>query len=184
MCKIKFIAVIIVLVITSNAQYLMAKNNKVYIKHNYKIGVVDIAFVLKSYAKKLKIKSQLQKEKEKLIKEIKIETKRIKKLEYLFESKKGTLSQIDFRRNLAEIEIRKEKLSEIVKKRNDELIKLESILKAPILRNILEMIEKVRQEKGFDVILNKNDVLSYSIRIDLTYEIIDRLKNIKPNKNR
>lgn len=153
-----------------NSSQLMADNQNIH------IAVVDMKLIFNSYTQKKKAQIKLDTLKKNFIKSIYVKKKKIKELERQFESKEATLNQAQIRRRLDKIELQKEKLNDFIKKRSVKLKKLEEKLKRPMLRKILKIIEKIRQERKLDIILDKGDVLSYSLKVDLTHEIIKRLK--------
>ncbi len=146
---------------------------------NRRFAVVDIHLVFNHFSKEQKAVIDLQKKRTDLKNEILLQSQKIKTLERNFETRKGRLSNKEFRQKLSHIALEKEKLYEYTVKKNRELKSLEESLKEPILRNILTTIENTRKEKGLELILNRNDVLAYSLRTDLTQVILKRLKGKK-----
>ncbi|MDH4128647.1 MAG: OmpH family outer membrane protein [Spirochaetota bacterium] len=176
--KMFFIAISTVILVTLSIK-TFADTNKLLAN----IAVVDINLVFNSSTLKKNAKIELQKQKEAFLVDIRKEEITIKELESQFETKKNTLNLIEYRKFLSEIEIKKENLGVLIRNKNKELKILEEGLKRPILKKILDIIEKVRKEKGYAIILNKNDALAYDIKVDLTYEVINRLKNNELEKN-
>ncbi len=144
-------------------------------QENSKIAVVDIQLVFNTYIQTIKPLAELKKIRQQYQDEITVEENKINELEKRFEAKKLTLSDQDFKRILAIIELKKEKLNTLVNKRNLQLKKMEIKLRRPILKKIRLTIEKIRKEKGYLIILNKADVVAYSPKIDITKEIIRAL---------
>ncbi len=146
-----------------------------------RFAVVDIHLVFNHFSKEQKAVIDLQKKRKDLKKEILLQSQKIKTLERNFETQKDRLSNREFRQKLSHIALQKEKLYKYTEKRNIELKQLEESLKTLILRTILTTIERLRKEKGLELILNRNDVLAYSLQIDYTQEILKRLKGRKLN---
>lgn len=144
-----------------------------------KIGVVDIKLVFENYSVIKKAKLELNKKKENYLSEIKRIEDDINALENELKNKKKQLTPKDYRIALAKIELKKIKLNELIDKRNLELKKIEERIRKPVLKKILFIVEQIRKEKGYTVILNKNDVLAYHDKIDLTKEVLERLESEK-----
>ena len=75
----------------------------------------------------------------------------------------------------AEIKLKTEEYRKSVKEVSQELYKREAELTEPILRDIKDAIERLGKEKGFSIILTKNDILYGADELDLTDEITKML---------
>ncbi len=146
---------------------------------NGRFAVVDIHLVFNHFSKEQKAVIDLRKKRKDLKKEILLQSQKIKTLEGNFEAQKDRLNNREFRQKLSHIALEKEKLYEYTEKKNRELKNLEDSLKIPILKAILATIENTRKEKGLELILNRNDVLAYSLKTDLTQVILKQLKGRK-----
>jgi outer membrane protein len=75
----------------------------------------------------------------------------------------------------AEIKLKTEEYRKSVKEVSQELYKREAELTEPILRDIKDAIERLGKEKGFSIILTKNDILYGADELDLTDKITKML---------
>ena len=141
------------------------------------IAVVDIKYIFRKYSARKKAYKKLLKKKKAFLLIVEKRKKAIKDLEESFEDTKDKMDQAQFRKALAEIELAKENLNILIDKQNRTLLKLEKKLKRPIIKKIIKTINIIREEYGYDIILNKSDVLSYDSSVDLTQEVLDSLED-------
>ena len=141
------------------------------------IAVVDVQLILHELISIQNIEKKIIKEKKKILKTIQDKRKNIKNQKKNLVVKKNILSKKKFTQSFINIEIENLKLDSLINKKNVLLNNMEISIKQKILKSILNTIHLVRKEKNYSVVLDKKNVLSFNSKIDITYDVLNRLKN-------
>lgn len=142
-----------------------------------KIGFVDVEEVFNTYPGTGDIRDKLKKERDKYQVEIDKQKAEIARLENDYQLNSSKLSEDERQRRSAEIEYKKEVLSEYIDDTNSKLNALKDELSKPIYLKIANVIRKVSAEKGFSFVFKKGSesLLYQDKEFDLTQEIKSRL---------
>ena len=74
------------------------------------------------------------------------------------------------------IEKKKAEIADKNKKNKDELCALEECKSAEVLKDIFLIVNKIAQEEGIEMIIDKNDVLFAQPYQDITEKVLDRMR--------
>ena len=157
---------------------LMSVRVSADIQRQVRIGYVNVEKVFDSYPDISDIKSQLKTEKTKYQIEINKRKEEIAGLEKAYQENFDSLTEDEKQRREAEIEYKKESLSEYIDKANQELDALKEKLVTPIYEKIRMVIKRVSTEKGFSVVFRSSSqaILYVDKEFDITKDVIKRLQ--------
>ncbi|MCX7820788.1 MAG: OmpH family outer membrane protein [Brevinematales bacterium] len=141
-----------------------------------RIGVVDLDRVFAAYPGIADIQKKLKDERDKYEVEINKKKEEINILEANVTNQNLTESERASR--LAEIEFKKQRLSEYVNEVNNNLISLKDEMTKSIYQKINIVIQRVGMEKGFSVIFKRSSdaILFVDKEVDITADVITRLR--------
>jgi len=143
----------------------------------YKIGVVVLREVFKSYDKVKKQYDELQADVKKQQDEIDVMSKRIEDAKTEYEKQKESMSQQDRVEREAAIQKEfREYTSELQKRQGDVDAREEAIFKGA-MPDIKEAVAKVGAEQAYHLVLDSKAVLYSSPTIDMTQKVIDVLNS-------
>ena len=150
-----------------------------------KVGVVDMEKLFNEYASKSESAKGLREKKARFSKEIRDELGVIRKMEQELKDQMAGASDGERRRRTAEIEFKKDELSNLIARRNTELEKEEKDLTKPILQEIYEAVRFVANKQGVKIVFDSRSYIAYSdIELDLTEMVLLRLRLILSQKQR
>jgi outer membrane protein len=144
----------------------------------FKVGYVDQEEVFNTYPGTADVRQKLKEERDKSQVETDKKKEEIAVMEKDFELNSDKLSDMEKQKRLAEIDYKKELLSEFIDDANKKLIALRDELSKPVYLKIQTIIQRVSAEKGFSFVFRKgSDALLYMDKeYDLTKDIVLRLK--------
>ncbi len=155
------------------------------LKDIIKIGVVDMGKLFTEYASKSEASKNVREKKARFAKEIRDEAAVIRKMESDLKDQMAGASDSERRRRSAEIEFKKDELASLVARRNAELEKEERDITQPILEEIYEAVRFVANKQGVKIVLDSRSYIAYhDIELDLTEQVLLRLRLILSQKNR
>ena len=139
-----------------------------------KIGVVDMQRAIQSVEAGKKAKGQLEKEFNARKKELQTEEASIKKMGEEFRKQSLVLTDDARAKKQAELQERIMKFQELTARSQQEIAQKEQELTQPIVAGIRKIIGDLAKQKGYSVILEKNEntVLFSLDKDDLTSEVI------------
>ncbi|MFP5518851.1 MAG: OmpH family outer membrane protein [Bdellovibrionia bacterium] len=138
-----------------------------------KIALVDMQKAVQATAAGKKAKTELETEFNKKKKELEKKEADLKKMGEDLERKKAVLSEEAFQKKQAEFQDEMLKYREVVGKSQMEIQKKERDLTAPILEKMRKTIEKVAQEKGYDLVLENSQMVLFAAKTaDITDAVI------------
>jgi outer membrane protein len=139
------------------------------------IAVVDIENVLKNSdamkdaQKKIGAKqASFQKEIDKLQESLEKESKKIA-------AKKGALSEEGFNKEQEKFSKKVDSLKELVTSRQDSLKKSSLDIITKVNSKIKEVVEEIKEEKNFDIIINSQSAIYYQDDLDVSEDVLKRL---------
>lgn len=155
------------------------------LKDIIKVGVVDMSKVFAEYASKSEASKNVREKKARYAKEIRNEAAIIRKMESELKDRMAGASDSERRRRSAEIEFKKDELASLVTRRNAEIEKEERDVTQPILEEIYEAVRFVANKQGVKLVLDSRSYIIYhDIELDLTEQVLLRLRLILSQKNR
>lgn len=139
-----------------------------------KIGVVDMQKAIQSVEAGKKAKGQLEKEFNARKKELQTEESSIKKMGEEFRKQSLVLTDDARAKKQAELQERIMKFQELTARSQQEIAQKEQELTQPIVSGIRKIIGELAKQKGYSVILEKNEntVLFSLDKDDLTSDVI------------
>lgn len=147
----RLIAVIIVgTIITTTGMGLAA---------GLKIGYVDIASIFDQYSETKKAKLALEKEIKAKQDTIQKMSDEVKNLREGLDKQQGTISMDDKKVKAQEIDRKAQELQKFTEDSENELSKKESDLTQTILTKIYAAVQQVGKDKGYSLVLDKNNVI-------------------------
>ncbi len=146
-----------------------------------KVGYVDVQEAIKSTAAGKKAKSSLDAEYEKRKKDLDKKKAEIEKIGQELEKKKAVLSEEVLGKKQMELQEEMMKFQKTVGENQREIQEKEKELVEPILKKMKTVIEKVAQQKGFSMVLEKqaNNVLFAEKNVDLTAAVVEAFEKTK-----
>lgn len=146
-----------------------------------KVGYVDVQEAIKSTAAGKKAKSALDAEYEKRKKDLDKKKAEIEKIGQELEKKKAVLSEEVLGKKQMELQEEMMKFQKTVAENQREIQDKEKELVEPILKKMKTVIEKVAQDKGFSMVLEKqaNNVLFAEKNADLTAAVVEAFEKTK-----
>lgn len=139
-----------------------------------KVGYVDMQKAVQATAAGKKAKTDLEGEFNKRKKDLDKKKADIEKMGQDLEKKKGVLSEEVLSKKQMELQEEMMKFQKVVAENQMEIQKKEKDLTTPILEKMKKTIEKVAQEKGFTIVLERTEqnVLFAQKEADLTEDVI------------
>jgi outer membrane protein len=139
-----------------------------------KVGVVDMQKAIQSVDAGKKAKGQLEKEFNSRKKELQAEEAAIKKMGEEFRKQSLVLTDEARAKKQAELQERIMKFQELTARSQQEIGQKEQELTQPIVTGIRKIISDLARQKGYSVILEKNEntVLFSLDKDDLTNEVV------------
>lgn len=139
-----------------------------------RIGTVDMQKALQTVDAGKKAKAQLEKEFNKKKQELQTEEAAIRKMGEEFKKQSLALSEDARAKKQAELQERVMKFQEVTARSQQEIQQKEQDLTRPIITKLRALIEEMSKEKGYTVVLEKNEntVLFSLEKDDLTADIV------------
>ncbi len=147
----KIIAAMIVGIVLTTASIILAAG--------LKIGYVDIASIFDQYSETKKAKLALEKEINAKQDTIQKMSDEVKNLRGELDAQQSTLSADDKKNSAQEIDRKAQDLQKFTEDSEAELSKKEADLTQNILTKIYAAVQQVGKDKGFSLILDKNNVI-------------------------
>ncbi len=164
----KFVAAIILSLILTTAGLALAAG--------LKIGYVDIASIFDKYSGTATAKLALEKEIKAKQDTIQKTSDEIKNLRESLDLPQSTLSPEDKKVKAQEIDRKAQELQKFTEDSENELSKKEANLTQEILAKIHAAVQKVGKEKGFSLVLDKNNVIFGIESWNITAEVLKVLE--------
>ena len=86
------------------------------------------------------------------------------------------VKQDEYKAISVNIEKKRAEIADKNKKNKDELCALEECKSAEVLKDIFQIVNKIAQEEGIEMIIDKNDVLFAQPYQDITEKVLDRMR--------
>jgi len=86
------------------------------------------------------------------------------------------IKQSEYNAISIDIEKKRAEIADKNKKNKDELYTLEEYKSAEVLKDIFQIVNKVAQDEGISMIIDKNDVLFAQPYQDITQKVLDRMR--------
>lgn len=156
-------AIIIAMLVTTTAGVVLGAG--------LKIGYVDVASIFDQYSETKKAKLALEKEIKAKQDTIQKMSDEVKNLRAELDAQQGTLSVDDKKNKVQEIDRKAQDLQKFTEDSEAELSQKEADLTQNILTKIYAAVQQAGKEKGFSLILDKNNVIfgidSWNITADI-----------------
>ncbi|MBI5555132.1 MAG: OmpH family outer membrane protein [Elusimicrobia bacterium] len=165
----KFIAAIILSVILTSASLVLAAG--------LKIGYVDVASIFDQYSETKRAKLALEKEIKAKQDTIQKMSDEIKNLRVELEAQQSALSADDKKNKTQEIDRKAQDLQKFTEDSETELSKKEADLTQNILAKIYAAVQQAGQDKGFSLVLDKNNVIFGLDSWNITADILKALES-------
>lgn len=148
------------------------------VKRFIKIGFCDVEAVFDNYPGTKDIRQKLIDEKKAFEVEINKQKDKIAAAEKSYTDSFDRLTDEERQRREAEIEYKKEILSEYIDNANKKLEATKKKITTPIYLKIISIIKRVSAEKGYSFVFRKGSkaLLYYDKEFDITKDVIYRLK--------
>ena len=146
----------------------------------YKIGVVDMAKVLKDYNKRQAKYNELQAKVDELQKDIDALSKKIEAAKKDFEDKKATMTEEARMTAKNAIEADYQKYRTELDSRQRQIDNMEEAVLLEVMKDVRAAIEEIAKAGGYHLILNGNEdgkgtVLYHSTTIEITSQVLTKL---------
>ncbi len=156
------------------AVFFVVAGARTALAEDLKIGVVDMQKALQNVESGKKAKAQLEKEFNTRKKELQTEEASLKKMGEEFRKQSMVLSDEARAKKQQELQERIMKFQELTGRSQQEIQEKEQALTSPIINKLRETISELAKQKGYSVILEKNEntVLFSLDKDDLTTEVV------------
>jgi Skp family chaperone for outer membrane proteins len=143
-----------------------------------RIGYVDVEEIFNNYPGTDDIRERLRQERVKFEEEIEKRKEEIARAERDYLQNFNRFTDEERQRREAEIEYRKETLSEYIDDANKKLEALRETLTSPIYLKIVSVIQSLSEERGYSFVFRKASatLLYQDKEFDLTRDVIVRLR--------
>ncbi len=165
----KFVAAIILSVILTTAGIVLAAG--------LKIGYVDIASIFDQYSETRKAKLALEKEIKAKQDTIQKMSDEVKNMRGALEAQQSTLSAEDKKNKVQEIDRKAQDLQKFTEDSETELSRKEADLTQNILAKIHAAVQQVGKDKGFSLVLDKNNVIFGIDSWDVTADVLRAIES-------
>jgi outer membrane protein len=142
-------------------------------RQSLKIAYVDIAKVIQEAEAAQEAKKKLQGEYERKQAELKKMQDEILKMQDDFISKVKFMSQQEADKKKAEIEAKQNDFMQKLRQAELEIQSLDAKLTQGVIEDIRKIVEKIAQKEGYDIVLEKNQIIYVKDADDITFRIID-----------
>jgi|UPI0004922969 outer membrane protein len=142
-------------------------------KRNLKIAYVDISKVIQEAEAAQEAKRKLQGEYERKQAELKRMQDEILKIQDDFMNKVKFMSQQEADKKRAEIEAKQNEFMQKLRQAELEIQNLDAKLTQGVIEDIRKIVEKIAQKDGYDIVLEKNQIIYVKDADDITFRIID-----------
>jgi outer membrane protein len=142
-------------------------------KQNLKIAYVDISKIIQEAEAAQEAKKKLQGEYERKQAELKKMQDEILKMQDDFMSKVKFMSQQEADKKKAEIEAKQNEFMQKLRQAELEIQSLDAKLTQGVIEDIKKIVEKIAQREGYDIVLEKNQIIYVKDADDITFRIID-----------
>lgn len=142
-------------------------------KKGIRIGYVDIAEAFDKYKRTDIATDELKKDIEAKRKEIEKKREAINLLKQKLETQGVVIKEEEKGKMQEELEGRISELKDFTEKSNMDLRQRENEFTKDILENIKEAVNIYARENGFDIVLDKREVLYGAEGMDITKEVVD-----------
>ncbi len=147
------------------------------LSQDLKIGVVDLQKVLEESEPGKKALKKLEKQYEEMKSELDSKKQAIDKMRQKIQEQSLVLSQEAESNKKSELNKKMRNFQNLYQKYNQKIRKKEQELKQPIIKKIVDIIDKFGEKQGYTLILDKkNSGVVYSLdSLEITQEILSRL---------
>jgi outer membrane protein len=142
-------------------------------KQNLKIAYVDISKIIQEAEAAREAKKKLQGEYERRQAELKKMQDEILKMQDDFMSKVKFMSQQEADKKKAEIEAKQNEFMQKLRQAELEIQSLDAKLTQGVIEDIRKIVERIAQREGYDIVLEKNQIIYVKDADDITFRIID-----------
>ena len=144
-----------------------------------KVGCVDVQKAIQSTASGKKAKETMEAEFKKRKESLDKKKSDIEKMGQDLEKKRSVLSEEVFGRKQVELQEEMMKFQKVVGENQLDIQKKEKELLDPIFEKMRKVIEKVAQEKGFSVVVDKQNTLYAQKDADMTDDVVKAFEKEK-----
>lgn len=144
-----------------------------------KVGCVDVQKAIQSTASGKKAKETMEAEFKKRKESLDKKKSDIEKMGQDLEKKRSVLSEEVFGRKQVELQEEMMKFQKVVGENQLDIQKKEKELLDPIFEKMRKVIEKVAQEKGFSVVVDKQNTLFAQKDADMTDDVVKAFEKEK-----
>jgi outer membrane protein len=142
-------------------------------RQGLKIAYVDIAKIIQEAEAAQEAKKKLQGEYERRQAELKKMQDEILKMQDDFMSKVKFMSQQEADKRRAEIEAKQNEFLQKLRQAELEIQSLDAKLTQGVIEDIRKIVERIAQREGYDIVLEKNQIIYVKDADDITFRIID-----------
>jgi len=142
-------------------------------KQNLKIAYVDISKIIQEAEAAQEAKKKLQGEYERKQAELKKMQDEILKMQDDFMIKVKFMSQQEADKKRAEIEAKQNEFLQKLRQAELEIQSLDAKLTQGVIEDIRKIVERIAQREGYDIVLEKNQIIYVKDADDITFRIID-----------
>ncbi len=142
-------------------------------KQSLKIAYVDISKVIQEAEAAQEAKKKLQGEYERKQTELKRMQDEILKMQDDFMNKVKFMSQQEADKKKAEIEAKQNEFMQKLRQAEIEIQTLDAKLTQGVIEDIRKIVERIAQKDGYDIVLEKSQIIYVKDADDITFRIID-----------
>lgn len=147
-----------------------------------KIGVVDINDVFEKYTLTQELREAFRKEVAEKEEELKRRQDELSKLEADFYAQSPVLSKEARAERIREQIRKRDELNRYIAETREALRRKESELISKIIPDIHDVVKRIAEEKGLDIVLEKASLLYSTSSLDITNEVITILNKGRGSK--
>lgn len=145
------------------------------------IAVVDVQTLLSQSEAAKSIEKQVDEFKEKFLSEVSGEEQALRDNEKTLTEQRGSLSKEEFASKAREFEEKLYKMRQTTQGKKRALDEAFSKANGEIRAKVYEIVQQIASEKGFNLVISKQNVIVGEQSIDLTAETMTRLNKALPS---
>jgi outer membrane protein len=138
-----------------------------------KIAFIDLNYVYINSKIGKKMSKDIETKQKKISKEFKEFQKKLDKEKENLLNQKNVLAEEEFKKKLADLENNLKKYSQVIAKKNKDLLDFKNKGKEQFANSLKSTLEKYAKENSISMILRKEQILIGKTNLDITKEILD-----------
>lgn len=145
------------------------------------LAVVDVNQILSDSKAAKSIQNQVEAQRKKFLKEIEGEENKLREEQKKIEKQSADLSKEDLAKKAQEFETKRLEARKLLHGRKAALDNAYGEGMKVLSNTIYDVVEKISEEKGYDLVITRQNVVVGASSLDITAEVMDKLNAALPD---